>query len=203
MADARDIATVDEAAWKEAVARANVLRRLAGQERLSRAVVLEACRELGIRRARLYRLLRVYRTRPVTSSLINRATGSRPGARRLIRRRRGADRRGDPEQSRASAAEPWRRSTTRRRRSRPATKRGASACALETWPAGLRRRVHARFRALAAEKASARAKGAGPKGSCAQSRELRREFSSIPLRLVSGTPTRNLTNPAPNRGPRR
>ena len=67
MADARDIATVDEAAWNEAVARAAVLRRLAGQERLSRAVVLEACRELGVKRARLYQLLRAYRTRPVTS----------------------------------------------------------------------------------------------------------------------------------------
>jgi len=83
MADARDIATVDEAAWNEAVARATVLRRLAGQERLSRAVVLEACRELGVKRARLYQLLRAYRTRPVTSSLVNRATGSRAGARRL------------------------------------------------------------------------------------------------------------------------
>jgi hypothetical protein len=30
MADARDIAVVDEAAWSEAVARATVLRRLAG-----------------------------------------------------------------------------------------------------------------------------------------------------------------------------
>ena len=35
------------------------------------------------------------------------------------------------------------------------------------------------------------------------SQELRREVSSIPLRLVSGTPTRNLTNPAPKQGPRR
>ena len=34
--------------------------------------------------------------------------------------------------------------------------------ALETWPAGLRRRVHARFRALAAEKAGARARGTEP-----------------------------------------
>src|SRR5271163_2837939 len=35
MADACDITAVDEAAWNEAVARELVLRRLAGQERLS------------------------------------------------------------------------------------------------------------------------------------------------------------------------
>lgn len=83
MVDARDITAVHEAAWSEAVARANVLRRLVGQERLSRAVVLEACQELGVRRARLYQLLRAYKTRPVTSSLVNRPSGARPGARRL------------------------------------------------------------------------------------------------------------------------
>ncbi len=83
MAGARDITMVDEAAWKEAVARELVLRRLAGQQRLDRAEVLAACRELGLRRARLYQLLRAYRSRPVTSSLVNRATGSRAGARRL------------------------------------------------------------------------------------------------------------------------
>ena len=97
MADARDITAVDEAAWSEAVARVNVLRRLAGQERLSRADVLEACRELGVRRARLYQLLRAYRTRPVTSSLVNRPSGARAGGASLVRRRRGADRRGDPD----------------------------------------------------------------------------------------------------------
>ena len=53
MADACDITTVDEAAWNEAVARELVLRRLAGQERLNRAEVVQACRELGVRRARL------------------------------------------------------------------------------------------------------------------------------------------------------
>ena len=48
MADACDITTVDEAAWNEAVARELVLRRLAGQERLNRAEVVQACRELGV-----------------------------------------------------------------------------------------------------------------------------------------------------------
>src|SRR5271156_1963979 len=83
MADARDITTVDEAAWTEAVARELVLRRLASRERLGRAEIVEACRELGVRRARLYQLLRAYRTRPVTSSVVNRPSGSRAGSRRL------------------------------------------------------------------------------------------------------------------------
>lgn len=76
--------------------------------------------------------------------------------------------------------------------------------ALAVWPAGVRRRIHARFRAFVAEKASARARATEPKGfarrpvSTTQAR-----VSTTPTRLVSGTPTRNLTNPALNRGPRR
>jgi hypothetical protein len=73
---------------------------------------------------------------------------------------------------------------------------------LEAWPTGLRRRVLARFRALVAEKENVRARATAPK------RDARRpvsrtpaRVSSIPIRLVSRTPTRNLTNPAPNRGP--
>ena len=50
---------------------------------------------------------------------------------------------------------------------------------LETWPAGLRRRVHALFRALAAEKASARAGGTEPKGFA------RRPVSRTPARVSS------------------
>jgi TniQ len=75
--------------------------------------------------------------------------------------------------------------------------------AFEAWPAGLRRRVHARFRALAVEKASARARFAEPKDFARRpvSRTSAR-VSPTPLRLVSGTLTRNLTIPAPNRGPR-
>ncbi len=76
--------------------------------------------------------------------------------------------------------------------------------ALEAWPAGLRRRIHARFHALEAEKAGTRARGAAPEGFARRpvSRTPAR-VSSIPLRPVSGTPTRNLTNPAPKQGPRR
>jgi hypothetical protein len=75
---------------------------------------------------------------------------------------------------------------------------------LEAWPAGLQRRVYARFRAFAAEKACARAGGAAP------SAFARRPVSTTPARVsrtpvspVSLTPTRNLTNPAPNRRPGR
>ena len=76
--------------------------------------------------------------------------------------------------------------------------------ALAAWPAGVRRRIHARFRALVAQKASAGARGTGQRVSRAgPSQQLRRKVSSTPIRLVSGTPTRDLTNPAPNRGTRR
>jgi hypothetical protein len=76
--------------------------------------------------------------------------------------------------------------------------------ALGAWPIGLQRRIHARFRALAAEKAAARGRGAELKGFVRRpvSRTPAR-VSSTPLRLVSGTPTRTLTNPAPNHRPRR
>ena len=55
--------------------------------------------------------------------------------------------------------------------------------ALETWPAGLRRRVHARFRALAAEKAGARARGTEPKGFA------RRPVSRAGASLINSAPT--------------
>ena len=53
--------------------------------------------------------------------------------------------------------------------------------ALAVWPAGVRRRIHAWFRALVAERASARARGTEPKG-----------FARRP---VSTTPARVLINP--------
>ncbi len=76
--------------------------------------------------------------------------------------------------------------------------------ALGAWPAGVRRRIHARFRALVAEKATARGRGVDPKGFARRPVSISpARVSLTPIRLVSGTPTRNLTNPAPNRGPRR
>jgi len=76
--------------------------------------------------------------------------------------------------------------------------------ALETWPAGLRRRAYARFGALAGERRSGGEKAAGPPGFARRPASTTPARVSItPLRLVSATPTRNLTNSAPNRGPGR
>ena len=78
-----DKSMIEAAAWKEAVARERVIRELASADRPSRGDILRACRELGLRRTRLYELLKAYRERPVTSSLLNRTRGTRPGVRRL------------------------------------------------------------------------------------------------------------------------
>jgi putative transposase len=75
--------TVDDAAWGEAVAREAVIRKLASLDRPSRSDFFRACRELGLKRTRLYELIRAYREHPVTSSLLPNASGTRPGSRRL------------------------------------------------------------------------------------------------------------------------
>ena len=74
---------VDEAVWSEAVAREAVIRRLVSLERRSRSDFLHACRELGLRRTRLYELIRAYREHPLTSSLLPQPAGTRRGSRRL------------------------------------------------------------------------------------------------------------------------
>ena len=72
--------------------------------------------------------------------------------------------------------------------------------ALQAWPAGLRRRVYARLRVLVAERASAGGRGTGSRPfSHRPVSQTPARVSSIPVRVVSGTPTRNLTNSAPNR----
>lgn len=78
-----DKSSVVAAAWKEAVAREAVIRALVSSDQPSRVEILRACRELGLKRARLYQLLKAYRARPVTSSLLVRPTGTPRGARRL------------------------------------------------------------------------------------------------------------------------
>ena len=78
-----DKSSVDAAVWKEAVAREAVIRALASSDQPNRAEVLRACRQLGVKRARLYQLLKAYRARPVTSSLLVGPAGTRRGARRL------------------------------------------------------------------------------------------------------------------------
>ncbi|OYR21788.1 mu transposase, C-terminal family protein [Brucella grignonensis] len=83
MVHGADKDTIDDAAWNEAVAREVVIRRLVTLERPSRSDFFRACHELGLRRTRLYDLIRVYRAHPVTSSLLPRPAGTRKGSRRL------------------------------------------------------------------------------------------------------------------------
>ncbi|RUX79459.1 transposase, partial [Mesorhizobium sp. M2A.F.Ca.ET.040.01.1.1] len=73
----------DDADWRRAVAREAVIRPLASKDRLSPADIGLACRQLGVRRARLYELLGRYRVSPVTSSLLGHNPGPAKGRRRL------------------------------------------------------------------------------------------------------------------------
>ena len=97
MADARDITMVDEAAWKEAVARELVLRRLAGQQRLDRAEVLAACRELGAQACAALSASAGLQDPPGGELAGQPRDGIASGRASPVRRRRGADRRGDPD----------------------------------------------------------------------------------------------------------
>ncbi len=83
MMDRSDINAFDDTAWEQAVAREAVIRRLASQDRRDRAEFLSACRELGLKRSRLYELIRAYKARPITSSLLSAAAGTQTGSRRL------------------------------------------------------------------------------------------------------------------------
>lgn len=78
-----DINAVDDAPWDQAVAREAVIRRLASKATPNRVEFLKACRDLGLKRSRLYELIRAYKARPVTSSLLTASAGSPPGSRRL------------------------------------------------------------------------------------------------------------------------
>jgi putative transposase len=75
--------TVDDAAWNEAVAREAVIRSLVSLDRPGRSDFFRACHKLGLKRTRLYELIRTYREHPVTSSLLPRSAGTRQGSRRL------------------------------------------------------------------------------------------------------------------------
>lgn len=83
MVDRSDIIATEDEAWEKAVEREAVVRRLAAQTRIRRADFLAACRDLGIKRSRLYQLIRAYKARPLTSSLLPSAVGTQPGSRRL------------------------------------------------------------------------------------------------------------------------
>jgi putative transposase len=83
MVDRSDIYAVDDNAWERAVGREAIIRKLASKATPDRADFLSACRELGLKRSRLYDLIRAYKARPVTSSLLIGVAGSRVGSRRL------------------------------------------------------------------------------------------------------------------------
>ncbi|MFG1365885.1 DNA-binding domain-containing protein [Xanthobacter versatilis] len=83
MVHGSDRESVDDSAWSEAVGREAVIRRLVSLDRPSRSDFLHACHELGVKRTRLYELIRAYREHPVTSSLLPRAAGTKQGSRRL------------------------------------------------------------------------------------------------------------------------
>ncbi|WP_292227412.1 Mu transposase C-terminal domain-containing protein [Mesorhizobium sp.] len=60
-----------------------MIRRLVSLDCPGRSDFFRACRELGLKRTRLYELIRAYREHPVTSSLLPRPGGTRQGSRRL------------------------------------------------------------------------------------------------------------------------
>lgn len=83
MVDRSDINAVDDTVWEQAVAREAVIRRLASKATPNRAEFLKACRDLGLKRSRLYELIQIYKARPVTSSLLAAQVGTQTGSRRL------------------------------------------------------------------------------------------------------------------------
>tara|TARA_R100001369_G_scaffold11704_6_gene25453 strand:- start:911 stop:2062 length:1152 start_codon:yes stop_codon:yes gene_type:complete len=83
MVDRSDINAVDDAAWEQAVAREAVIRRLASMASPDRSEFLVACRQLQLKRSRLYDLIKAYKARPITSSLLTGSAGTQTGSRRL------------------------------------------------------------------------------------------------------------------------
>jgi len=82
-AAARSALAVSDAAWAEAVRRAAVIRPLATAPRLGKAVMAAAARRLGLSTPRVYGLLRIFRNRPVTTTLLPAKSGPAKGARQL------------------------------------------------------------------------------------------------------------------------
>ena len=74
---------VPEEDWREALRREAVIRPLAGRPRLSIAAVDCAAAELGLKRARVYRLIAAYRAQAVTTALVPPRPGPDKGSRRL------------------------------------------------------------------------------------------------------------------------
>jgi putative transposase len=74
---------VPEEARREALRREAVIRPLAGRPRLTVAAVDAPAEELGLKRARIYRLIAAYRAQAVTSALIPPPPGPHKGSHRL------------------------------------------------------------------------------------------------------------------------
>jgi len=81
--DRSDINAVDDAAWEQAVVREAVIRRLANMANPDHREFLLACGQLGLKRSRLYDLIKAYKARPITSSLLTGTAGTQTGSRRL------------------------------------------------------------------------------------------------------------------------
>jgi putative transposase len=74
---------MSDGAWAEAVRRAAIIRPLAAESTSSPAAVQAAADALGISVSQVYRLVRAFRGRPLTQSLVLNKPGPRPGTRVL------------------------------------------------------------------------------------------------------------------------
>jgi putative transposase len=72
-----------EVAWTKAVTREVLIRPLAAAKRIPAVALTRVCRELGLKRSRLYELIALYRAAPVASSLLDGVAGQEKGGRRL------------------------------------------------------------------------------------------------------------------------
>jgi putative transposase len=85
MPKCRSWEAASEAEWGLAVGREMVIRPLAQQERLSTAAIQDVIRRLGLSRSVLYDLVRRYRRRPQTSSVLPWKRGRGPRVQVLAR----------------------------------------------------------------------------------------------------------------------
>ena len=72
-----------EVAWTKAVTREVLIRPLAAAKRIPAVGLALVCRELGLKRSRLYELIALYRAAPVANSLLDGVAGQEKGGRRL------------------------------------------------------------------------------------------------------------------------
>ena len=74
---------ISDERWAEAVRREPAIRPLAARDRNGPASVAVAARELGLSKAQVYRLIKAFRAKPVTQSLVTNKPGPRKGTRLL------------------------------------------------------------------------------------------------------------------------